>query len=71
VYWVAWEKTGKKMPVDCHPVVDGNLVLVVRKDETGKRLIANVYDGAKDRGRNRYVSHFVTCPNSTQHRRAS
>jgi len=55
--------TGKFMPVDAVPVPHGNLEVhngecrVIRKTE--------VYEG------DRYISHFATCVNAKQHRKAT
>lgn len=57
--------TGKRMPVDAQPSVDGNLVL----DRgaiyvlAGERLVA-----WRAENRPLYTSHFVTCPHAAVHR---
>lgn len=71
VWWVQWPSSGKKMPVDSEPDMrpppkGGNLVLTKRGDQ----LLVEKYDPAKhDAKRNRYTSHFSTCPNADQHRK--
>lgn len=70
VYWVTWA-SGKKMPVDVvsdnRPLPKGgNLVLSL--GSTGE-LKVEKFDVSKHAGRNRYTSHFSTCPNAEQHRR--
>lgn len=58
---------GKNMPVDVSPVAGGKFVLALKKD--GK-LHAAVFDSRQhEPGRNRYTSHFQTCPNASQHSR--
>lgn len=63
IYW-AHTENGKPIPVDVAPAHDGNVLLTLNR-ATGQ-LKAEVY-GAKNRhnippGRNRYKSHFATCP---------
>lgn len=69
VLWAQWEQSGKRMPVDFHHVPDGSLVLTLRGGAYGTLLVEKYYHPKHGTGRNRYVSHFVTCPNATQHRR--
>lgn len=76
VLWVRWD-SGKRMPVDA--VADmrppgkggGNLVLTLKGGQFGE-LICDRFDSTKhDAKRNRYTSHFATCPNAEQHRRGA
>lgn len=62
---IIWARTerGKAMPVDAQSTPDGNLVLT--EEPTGE-LIARV--DARPM-RQRYTSHFQTCPNADSHRR--
>lgn len=66
---VVWVRTasGKLMPIDGEPHVDGNLELV------GAGLTGVVYLSANQRAMPptgpRYLSHFVTCPNAANHRK--
>lgn len=60
---IIWAKTvsGKNMPLDPKPVLDGNVELL----DNVAHVIA-----ARDVGNTmRFVSHFRTCPNADQHRR--
>ncbi len=72
VWWVLWP-SGKKMPVDSEPDMrplpkGGSLVLTLRKES--RELHVEKFDPTKhDAKRNRYTSHFATCPNSDDHRR--
>ena len=70
IYWAMNGKTW--LPVDRDPVAEGPLLLAVRTTEKGKILVASpvkgMFSGALV-GRNRYVSHFSTCPNAKQHSR--
>lgn len=68
ILWVEWPASGKRMPVDAGPVFDGNVVITHRKTEN--KLIAEKYVGTEHHGRRRFVSHFTTCPQSKEHRRA-
>lgn len=69
---VLWAVThnGKRMPVDAEPVEGGNIKL--RRE--GDKVIAE-FPGKEhpalfeDNNRARYVSHFSTCPESTEWRK--
>lgn len=68
---IAWVITvkGRRMPLDPDPVEDGN-VWIMRVE--GAQLVAGVSlnaEGVPPLVRERYVSHFVTCPNADQHRK--
>jgi hypothetical protein len=73
ILWVEWA-SGRRMPVDAvadnRPVGrGGDIVLAHRKD--ADKLLAEKYEpGKHDAKRNRYTSHFATCPNADEHRRA-
>lgn len=73
VLWAQWN-SGKRMPVDAEPDMrplpkGGNLVLSVRGGAFGS-LVVEKFDPSKhDAKRNRYTSHFSTCPNAEEHRR--
>lgn len=69
VRW-AVSPAGKWMPVDAEPDMrptGGNLVLTIRQQQ----LVFEPW--AKEHGftRNRYVSHFATCPAADKHRRTA
>lgn len=76
ILWVRWERSGKRMPVDAGPDMrplpqGGDVVLALRGGEFGE-LIAEKYRPKKhgeQRNRNRYTSHFATCPDAKEHRR--
>lgn len=74
VLWVVWRESGKRMPVDAEPDMrpppkGGALVLTLSGGSFGT-LFVEKYDATKHGlTRNRYTSHFVTCPNAAEHRR--
>lgn len=67
VYW-AKTRGGKSMPVDAAPAPDGNIFLSVSKATGALSAIAIGPGTARPPGRNRYTSHFATCPNADEHR---
>lgn len=66
---IYWAKTAqaKSMPVDAAPVADGGLVLDV--DATTGDLKVSAYTEKLGK-RRRFISHFVTCAQAAQHRKA-
>jgi hypothetical protein len=73
IKWARTEKNGKPIPVDPEPVEGGNLEL--HADDDGE-LVARALCGQEQTlpGMDlpdRYVSHFATCPNADQHRKAA
>jgi hypothetical protein len=73
---ITWARTttGKRMPVDAHPVDGGNVLLhppLTRGDEptatvVGKRVQPSIFGDDSPR----YTSHFATCKFADQHRKA-
>lgn len=59
---IRWERTaaGKPIPLDPEPVEDGNLAL----REDGRVVNAQGCPPGP-----RYVTHFASCPNASEHRR--
>jgi len=59
--FIVWFRTatGKSMPVDPNPVDNGNLKL----DDSGRLVVVKPGEGT-------HVSHFSTCPQAGQHRKA-
>ena len=59
---------GKRMPVDSDPVENGNLVIVPQEGPWREPLVRVL---AKDEvvTEDRFVSHFVSCPNAKAHRK--
>lgn len=68
IRWAVSDGSGKKVPLDPEPVVDGNIVVV---DRPGHTLVVRFLkkDRPLTRDGLRYVSHFATCPNSARHRK--
>jgi hypothetical protein len=70
---ILWAVTiaGNSIPVDPEPVPDGNIELLDRS-ELRMQPRAVVIDPAQTSldAAPRYVSHFVTCPQADQHRKA-
>jgi hypothetical protein len=74
---VVWTETskGRRMPVDAEPAENGNLRLVEREGEVPlavndtEETTALFATGASGDDR-RYVSHFATCQQAKQWRRA-
>lgn len=57
------------MPVDPHPVDDGN-VLIVSRPEDGDMILRVLKKGEDPPPEvSRYVSHFATCPDAERHRK--
>lgn len=69
IRWATWATSGKAMPVDAEPVAEGTVFLFVRNETT--LLCEKVTEEAlaAQPTRNRYTSHFATCPNAKQHRK--
>lgn len=69
---ITWLKTpgGKSIPVDEDPSENGNIVI----DVVDSQLVASVFKNAEmarafSPEEPRYVSHFVTCPDSGEWRK--
>ena len=80
ILWAIVAASGRRMPVDLLPSSTGTVYLSYADESTvvgdGVRcssgdLIARILsrEDAQDPTVPRYVSHFATCPNATQHRR--
>jgi hypothetical protein len=70
VLWVQW-RSGKRMPVDAVPDMrpppkGGTLVLFVSHGKLFVHTYDAVADGPK---RNRFTSHFATCPEAGEWRK--
>lgn len=66
IFW-ATTRMGKTMPVDAQPTRDGNVAITRLSGEWLATVVR-----AKQRElfrRERYTSHFATCPNAKQHRK--
>lgn len=67
VVWVMTE-AGKKMPIDPDPSEFGNIYF--QKDGTVLVLTKYSAEGQRRLGKDLFLSHFVTCPNASSHRKA-
>jgi hypothetical protein len=68
VQWGRVEPSGKAIPLDPEPTATGNLVVVRATYGAHGELVPVVrYVGADTAGE-RFVSHFVTCPDADQWR---
>lgn len=73
---ILWAITGsgKRMPMDSEPDMrpppkGGNMVLTVKGGPFGELHVEAYYRQTHGEKRNRYTSHFGTCPNADEHRR--
>jgi len=75
IVWVVTE-SGSKMPVNATPGPDGRFFGFVVGGRFGRIEVEHVGSPSRrvrqarlDRDRNRYTSHFATCPQAGKHRR--
>jgi len=66
IYWITTTQ-GNRMPVDATPVNDGELLLFWRQNKLLGYVLTQNDEVAP--GRNRYRSHFRTCPDANRWRR--
>jgi hypothetical protein len=57
IEWAEWADSGKRVPLDVAPATNGNLAVVAGK-------VHRFTDEDARLGRERRVSHFVTCPDA-------
>lgn len=62
ILWARWALSGRAVPIDPTPVSSGNLAL-----EAGRVHLYTDDDARLQR--ERFTSHFATCPDADQHRR--
>lgn len=66
VFFAKHVLTGKRMIIDSEPSGDGNIVI----EPDGKaRVIAGRLEHAMYADRDRFTTHFATCPNAKQWRK--
>jgi hypothetical protein len=70
IVWAITAAKGARMPLDPDPVDDGN-VWVVRWKPDGTPIVAVALhaDAVPILARERFVSHFTTCPDSKEWRK--
>lgn len=66
VSWTRTAATGKAIPLDPHPVADGNVIV----DVATNRATVLAAGTPMPVGVPRFISHFATCPHADSHRRA-
>lgn len=68
IRWARTEARDLPMPLNPEPTEEGNVQLV-----NGKARVLAGFDllHAGDAGEPLYRAHFATCPNATEHRKAS
>lgn len=69
VRWCITDVNRKRMPVDPEPVADGNIWVVRTEQATPIIGVALHTDNVPASEALRYVSHFVTCPQSNEWRK--
>lgn len=70
VVW-AYTTSGKRMPVDPEPVNGGNVVLVTGNQQPEAQVLGAAEVARRaGLGLRCHTSHFATCPQAAQHRRA-
>jgi len=70
MYW-ARTRDGKAIPIDVKPTPKGNILLTYNqsRDDLNAKVYAPNNTHNIPPGRNRYTSHFATCPDADKHRR--
>lgn len=66
ITWAVTERD-KRIPVDAKPTPDGNLVLL--GGGRGGAPMAVAFDPARHAGKQRFQSHWASCPNPKPFRR--
>lgn len=75
VKWVVVKKSGKRMPIDPEPVDGGNVEVVGSRvdGDFGRCELVIVHPKGSlpmpGMGKDRFRSHFASCPNADHHRR--
>lgn len=71
IFWCL-SSLGKNIPIDAEPVDNGNLYIV----KNGFRYLAisvnantTIAEVCRKENREKYISHFATCPHANQHRK--
>jgi len=70
IVWVPHHETGKLNPLDAEPVEYGGLIVLEQREDGGTvyRILKKGEPGPA--GGKRFRSHFSTCVNAQQHRKA-
>ena len=71
---IVWAETitGRRMPLDLKPTMDGNIILGTRHEQAPLALVQTAQSLARlqAKGEKLYTSHFASCPNANKHRHA-
>lgn len=67
IYWVS-TTNGRSTPMNAKVEPEGGWVLTLKPDGTP---LAEIFHSREHINRNRYISHFATCPSAGDHRRHS
>lgn len=70
ILWITMEDSGKKMPIDVVPD-DANGTVVILGGTKGRVCTRSELVHYAACGRRFYRSHFATCPNAREHRKAA
>lgn len=61
ILWARVQASGKRIPLDPEPIHGGNLELLEKRAEKGRKVLVVRY-AARPGGKPLYVSHHATCP---------
>lgn len=70
IFW-AISVNGSRMPIDADPTPEGNVIVMQsRSNPENKKCVVLSRDAERPKDRRLFTSHFSTCPNAKQHRKA-
>jgi hypothetical protein len=69
ITWTSNVVSGKRMPVDAKPVVDGNVILLSGNDGPESRVLTKAQLAARPSSAGLFKSHHATCPDGPAWRR--
>lgn len=69
ILWVVNEASGRRMPLDAHPVETGQFAKS-HVSQSGDKVVRHVPEPLRANYPGKlYETHFATCPNADSHRR--
>ena len=71
IRWVITKANGRRMPLDPEPVADGNVFVIGTQDGMPLVEVALMSEAVPASEALRYVSHFVSCPQRGEWRKAT